>query len=45
MKKIEFITRVQVNGAKEELPPEKAAELVKKRVHEALIGMNYEKKE
>lgn len=45
MKKIEFITRVQVNGVKEELSPKKAAEIVKKRIHEALTGMNYEKKE
>ncbi len=44
MKKIEFITRIRVNDTREELPPDKAAEVVKKRIHEALVGMNYEKK-
>lgn len=44
MKNIEFITRVQVDGVKEEISPEKAKEIILKRVQEALTGMNYEKK-
>lgn len=44
MKNIEFITRIQVDGAKEEISPEKAKEIILKRVQEALTGMNYEKK-
>lgn len=44
LKNIEFVTRVQVNGVKEEISPEKAKEIILKRVQEALTGMNYEKK-
>lgn len=44
LKNIEFITRVQVDGVKEEISPEKAKEIILKRVQEALTGMNYEKK-
>ena len=42
MKKIEFITRIQVNGVKEEVSGAKASEIV--RVENALQAMNYEKR-
>ena len=37
MGKIEFITRIQVNGAK-------ASEIIRERVENALQAMNYEKR-
>lgn len=44
MKKIEFITRVQVNGVKKEVSGVKASEIVRERVENALQAMNYERK-
>ena len=36
MKKIEFITRIQVNGVKEEVSGAKASEIIRERVENAL---------
>lgn len=45
MGNITFVTRViQKDGTAEVLPEEKAKEIIAKRAHEALIGMNYERK-
>lgn len=44
MKKIEFITRIQVNGVKEEVSGVKASEIIRERVENALQTMNYEKR-
>lgn len=44
MKKIEFITRIQINGVKEEVSGAKASEIVRERVEKALQAMNYERK-
>lgn len=44
MKKIEFVTRIQVNGERKEVYGAKAAEIVQKSVENALKSMNYEKK-
>ena len=41
MKKIEFITRIQVN---EEVSGAKASEIIRERVENALQAMNYEKR-
>lgn len=43
MGKIEFITRIQVNGVKEEVSGAKASEIIRERVENALQAMNYEK--
>ena len=42
--KIEFITRIQVNGVKEEVSGAKASEIIRERVENALQAMNYEKR-
>ena len=44
VKKIEFITRIQINGVKEEVSGAKASEIVRERVENALQAMNYERK-
>lgn len=44
MKKIEFITRIQVNGVKGEVSGAKASEIIRERVENALQAMNYEKR-
>ena len=44
MKKIEFITRIQINGVKEEISGAKASEIVRERVENALQAMNYKRK-
>ena len=44
MGKIEFITRIQVNGVKEEVSGAKASEIIRERVENALQAMNYEKR-
>lgn len=46
MSDIKFITRViQKSGTAEVLQEEKAKEIITERIHEALTGMNYERKE
>ena len=42
--KIEYITRIQVDGKKEIISGKRACEIVRQRIEEALEGMNYEKK-
>ena len=44
MGKLEFVTRIQVNGVKEEVSGAKASEIVRERVENALQAMNYEKR-
>ena len=44
MNKIEYITRIQVDGKKEIISGKRACEIVCQRIEEALEGMNYEKK-
>lgn len=44
MGKIEFITRIQVNGVKEEVSGAKASEIIRERVENALQAMHYERK-
>lgn len=41
---LEFITRIQVNGVKEEVSGAKASEIIRERVENALQAMNYEKR-
>lgn len=45
MKKIEFITRITVNGEKREISREEAQDIIIKRQDEALQAMSYERKE
>lgn len=44
MGKIEFITRIQVNGVKGGSFRAKASEIIRERVENALQAMNYEKR-
>ena len=44
MGKIEFITRIQVNGVKEEVSGAKASEIIRERVENALQALNYEQR-
>lgn len=44
MTKLEFVTRIQVNGVKEEISGAKASEIIRERVENALQAMNYERK-
>lgn len=47
MKKIEFVTRVRINGVyytDKDIPEEEIRKLVQKKIEDVLIGMNYERK-
>ena len=45
MKKIEFVSRITVNGEKKELSSEEPRDIIIKRLDKALRVMSYERKE